>query len=73
MTPEDAYNEWLLLFGFREVSYEEIVSKGLKETGWLLYKEEYLHHENTCHPKTKPAHYKLKQPHEIKENNEQTT
>ena len=66
MTPEDAYNEWMLLFGFREVSYEEIVSKGLHITGHFLHSEGYLKYCSF-------AHYKLKQPHEIKENNEQTT
>jgi hypothetical protein len=69
MTPEDAYNEWLLLFGFREVSYDEIGRKGVHDTGRVLYDERYLKH----YPKTKAAHYKLKQPHEIKENNEPTT
>ena len=69
MTPEDAYNEWLLLFGYREVSYDEIVRKGLRETGWLLHNKNYI----KKYPETKSAHYKLKQRHEIKENNEPTT
>lgn len=69
MTPEDAYNEWLLLFGFREVSYEDIDSRGLHDTARVLYDERYIRY----YPETKFAHYKLKQPHEIKENNEPTT
>jgi len=65
MTPEDAYNEWLLKFGFREVSYyAEIDSRGLHNTARVLYDEGYLHYP----PETKAEHYKLKQPHEIKEN-----
>ena len=65
MTPEDAYNEWLLLFGYREVSYDEIFRKGLRETiGYYLHSAGYL----IYYPKTKRAHYRLKQPHEIKEN-----
>ena len=69
MTPEDAYNEWLLLFGYREVSYDEILRKGLHITGHFLHSEGYLKH----YSETKSAHYKLKQRHEIKENNEPTT
>ena len=69
MTPEDAYNEWLLLFGFREVSYDEIVSKELLTTGQFLYNKNYI----KKYPETKSAHYRIKQPHEIKENNEPTT
>jgi len=67
MTPEDAYNEWLLLFGFREVSfYKDIDSRGLNDTAQCLRNKGYLKH----YPETKSAHYKLKQPHEIKENKE---
>ena len=63
MTPEDAYNEWPLLVGYREVSYDEIVRKGLPITHHFLHSEGYLKH----YPETKSAHYKLKQRHEIKE------
>ena len=70
MTPEDAYNEWLLKYGYREVPVDEIFRKGLRETiGYYLHSEGYLKH----YPETKSAHYKLKQRHEIKENNEPTT
>lgn len=64
MTPEDAYNEWMLLFGYREVSYGEIVNRGLNTTGHFLHSEGYLKY----YPETKSACYQLKQRHEIKEN-----
>ena len=67
MTPEDAYNEWMLTFGFREVSYhKEVVINGLHDTARVLYDEGYLKH----YPETKSAYYQLKQRHEIKENND---
>ena len=67
MTPENAYNEWRLLFGFREVSYyKDIDSRSLHDTARVLYDEGYLRY----YPETKSAHYKLKQPHEIKGNND---
>ena len=67
MTPEDAYNEWLLLFGYRKVTINEVVNKRAAFFSKLpsATLDIYVHRLWESNPDFR---YQLKQRHEIKEN-----